>query len=122
MVKLLVLLLLSVGQLHAASLSLLPEKNQIMQGRSLTVNMLYVGPTSPDDLNVKRWQDQVFIKKGEREEQRLMDGRVEVKQRLTLYPKRSGLLKNALSTRCQTVNGWPPQRLQSAGRGPPRGG
>ena len=92
MVKLLVLLLISVGQLHAASLSLLPEKSQIMQGRSLTVNMIYVGPTSPDELNVKRWQTQVFIKKGEREEQRLMDGRVEVKQRLTLYPKRSGLL------------------------------
>ena len=92
MVKLFLVLLISVGQLHAANLSLLPEKRQIMQGRSLTVNMLYVGPTSPDELNVKRWQTQVFIKKGEREEQRRPDGSVEVKQRLTLYPKSSGVM------------------------------
>lgn len=92
MVKLFLTLLFSIGQLHAATLSLKPEQNQMEQGRSLTVNMLYIGPASPDELNVKRWQSQVFIEKRDREEQRLPDGRLEVKQRLTLYPKSTGLL------------------------------
>jgi hypothetical protein len=81
-----------MGQLHAATLSLIPEHNQMEQGRSLTVNMLYIGPASPDELNVKRWQTEVFIERRDREERRLHDGSVEVKQRLTLYPKSTGLL------------------------------
>lgn len=92
MVKLLLMLVFSIGQLHAASLSILPEKAQIEQGRSVIVNILYVGPTSPDELNVKRWQTQVFTEKGYRKERELPDGQVEVKQRLTLFPRQSGLL------------------------------
>ena len=92
MVKLLLMLVFSIGQLHAANLSILPEKAQIEQGRSVIVNMLYVGPTSPDELNVKRWQTQVFTEKGYRKERELPDGQVEVKQRLTLFPRQSGLL------------------------------
>lgn len=92
MVKLFLTLLFSMGQLHAATLSLIPEQNQMKQGRSLTVNMLYIGPASPDELNVKRWQTEVFIERRDREERRLPDGSVEVKQRLALYPKSTGLL------------------------------
>ena len=90
MVKLLFMLIISIGELHAATLSLIPEKSVIERGRALTVNMHYVGPVSPDDLNINRWQSQVFIDKRNREERRLPDGRVEVKQRLTLYPKSTG--------------------------------
>ena len=90
MVRIFFLLVMSVGQVHAASLSLIPEKSQIERGRSVTVNMRYVGPITPDELNVKRWQTEVFVKSRQREEQRLPDGRIEVKQRLTLYPKSTG--------------------------------
>ena len=93
MVKLFFILLISMGQLHAASLSLIPEQSQVEQGRSLTLNMRYLGPTSPDELNVKSWQTQAFIEKRDRQETRLADGQIEVKQRLTLFPRKTGLLE-----------------------------
>lgn len=84
--------LISWAPLQAATLTLLPAEKQIEHGRTVTINLRYVGPVVPDELNVNRWQTQVFTEKGYRTERELPDGQIEVTQRLTLFPRQSGLL------------------------------
>ena len=75
---------------NSALLNVLPDKPQVEMGKFLSVRIVYIGDSLPENSYLGKWFEDFFIDRRETESENLANGLIQYTEYLRLYPRSTG--------------------------------